>query len=154
MKTNNTLKLALLCVLFAVQCKNTAQKSSLEIEKQLFYFKTTECMGTCPVFTFTVYANGTCSYQGIANVDKMGDFSGTLSTVQLNELKTELSSSDFFNIEVNNNTLVKDLPTQYLYYDNGEREKIIMYYHPKNKNVDVLIEFAYRLIGDVEWKNK
>jgi len=147
MRIKNPLKLVLFCAFFAIQCKNIPQKSSVELEESLFYLKTTECMGTCPVFTFTVFTNGTCSYQGVANVDKLGTYTGALTSNQLKALKEGLSTSDFFNIDVKNNTQVKDLPSKYLYYKNGEKEKTIMYYHP-------LIELANGLIKDIEWSGK
>ncbi len=154
MKIKNPLKLVLFLAIFAIQCKNTPQKSSSFIEEQLFYFKTTECMGTCPVFTFTVFANGACSYQGVANVDKLGIYTGVLTSNQLKAFKEGLSASDFFNIDIKNNTQVKDLPSKYLYYKDGDKEKTIMYYHPKNKEVDRVIELADRLIKDIEWSGK
>ncbi len=150
----NSLKLVLFWAFFVMNCKNIPQKSSSVTKDQLFYFKTTECMGTCPVFTFTVFANGTCSYQGIANVDKLGTYYGSLTTNQLKELKDGLSASDFFNIEIKNNTLVKDLPSKYLYYKDGEKEKTIMYYNAQNKAIDETIELANTLINNVEWSKK
>ncbi len=154
MEIKNLLKLVLFCAIFAIQCKNTPQKSSVELEESLFYLKTTECMGTCPVFTFTVYVNGGCTYQGIANVDNIGSFTGKLSSEQLNNLKTQLVSSDFFNLDIKNNTLIKDKPSTYLYYNNGKQNKTILYYNAQNKAVDKTIELANALISSVEWSNE
>ena len=154
MAINNSLKLILLFAFFATQCKNTPQKSSSIVNEPMFYLKTTECMGSCPVFTFTVFDGGLCSYQGIDNVDKLGTYSSELSLEQVDELKNKLSTLDFFNLEVKNNMLVKDLPSQYLYYNDGENEKTIMYYHPKNKQLDELIEFTNSLIIEMEWTKK
>ena len=151
MQLKYSLKLAILLSIFTVACKNAPQKSIPKAENELFYFKTTECMGTCPVFTFTVLPNGKCTYNGIANVDKMGAYQGNINSDQLAELKNELSNSKFFGIKLKNDSLVKDLPTSYLYYNDGNREKTIAYYHPKNKSVDDLIEFSYELIKKINW---
>ncbi len=154
MKIKNPLKLLLFWAILAIQCKNAPQKSSAELEESLFYLKTTECMGTCPVFIFTVHVNGDCTYQGIANVDKIGSFTGKLSSEQLNNLKTQLVSLDFFNLDIKNNTLIKDKPSTYLYYNNGKQNKTILYYNAQNKAVDKTIELANTFISSVEWGNK
>jgi len=151
MQLINYLKLTFLISFFAVSCKNAPQKSVSSIDEKIFYLETTSCMGTCPVFTFTVLSNGVCSYNGTANVDKLGTYFGSLDSGQLADLKKELSNSNFFNIDLKNDSLIKDLPTTYLYYNNGSREKKISYYHPKNKTVDGLVGFSYNLIKSITW---
>lgn len=154
MRMINLSKIIFLFAFVSIQCKNTPQKSSAELDKSLFYLKTTECMGECPVFTFTVFADGACTYEGNANVEKIGSFAGKLSPEQLNGLKTQLVSSDFFNLNVKNNTLVKDLPSTYLYYNNGEQNKTILYYNAHDKTIDKTIEISNALISGIEWSKK
>lgn len=154
MQIKYSLKLALLLSFLAVQCKIAPQKSALDTDGKMFSLKTTECMGTCPVYTFIVYSNGNCMYKGAANVNNLGTFYGTLSSNQLNNLKEKLSTSDFFKLEVENNTLVKDLPSSYLYYNDGNNDRTIMYYNSVNKKAMELIELANELITNVEWNEK
>ncbi len=154
MRMVNVSKIIVLFAFVSIQCKNTPQKSRAELEETLFYIKTTECMGTCPVYTFTIFTNGACTYQGTANVAKIGSFVGKLTSEQLNKLKTQLISSDFLNLDIKSNALVKDLPSTYLYYNNGEQDKTILYYNAQNKAIDNTIELTNALISTVEWSKK
>jgi uncharacterized protein DUF6438 len=151
MKNKYSLKLVLIIAFFAIQCKNTSQHSSIQSDSHLFSLKTSECMGTCPVYTFTVFPDGTCTYQGFANVDKLGTFNGTISTEQLNQFKSVISTSDFFNIIIDNNSLVKDLPSTYLFYNDGNKQKTITYYNANNKYIETLINKANGLIENIKW---
>jgi len=154
MRIKYSLKLVLLLTFFAYQCKNAPQKTISEVENKMFSFKTTECMGTCPVFTFTVYTDGSCSYNGVKNVNNVGTFIGALSATQLQSLKEQLLYADFFNLKVENNSLAKDLPTSNLYYNNGVNDRTIIYYNAENKTVDKLIEMANSMITNIEWNEK
>ncbi len=154
MKMKNSLKLVLFWAFFVMNCKNIPQKSSSITEDQLFYYKTSECMGTCPVFTFTIFPDGSCTYQGVANVDNLGTFSGTINKEELSQFKSTLSESKFYDINIESNSLVKDLPTTYLFYNDGNQQKTITYYDASNKKVEGIINQANGLIESIKWTKK
>lgn len=49
------------------------------------------CFGNCPVEKFSIYIDGTFTYEGINNVNHMGDFVGTIKKDEVKEIYTMMS---------------------------------------------------------------
>jgi hypothetical protein len=56
----------------------------------------TACLGVCPAYTVTVYANGAVRWVGEANVHSMGMRTGRVSRGQIQLLERKLEAIDFF----------------------------------------------------------
>ena len=152
MKLVKFLKLALIITFLTFQCKTINVKSLKESNELFFYLKTTNCMGSCPVFTFSIYSNGDCIYEGTDNVKNIGNYTGKINSEDLSEFKIELEELNFLNITIKNDKLVKDLPTRYLFFSNGISENKITYYYPENKKIDSVLVLTQQLIDQINWK--
>lgn len=61
----------------------------------------TPCLGMCPAYTVTVYANGAVRWAGEANVHSMGMRTGRASRGQVQLLERKLEAIDFFAYDEN-----------------------------------------------------
>jgi hypothetical protein len=56
----------------------------------------TPCFGVCPVYSVTVYEDGTFVYKGISNVNKQGELKGAVSKHAVANLFTQIDRLHFF----------------------------------------------------------
>ena len=69
------------------------------------------CFGTCPVYSLTVFADGTAVYHGKHFVDVEGQQTASLTAQQTKELVDAVISADFFALADNYTVPVTDLPS-------------------------------------------
>ncbi len=56
----------------------------------------TACYGTCPVYTLSVYPDGTLRYEGVSNVEMMGDFMGKTDEATVKALGRFATTNRYF----------------------------------------------------------
>ena len=113
-------------VLF-ISCKSTKQSDSEKFP--MVMMERTACMGSCPACVFNVYPDGSATYEGKSDVALIGNYATTLSTEQLDILKNSFEEADFFKFANVYSANVTDLPTTFIYYNNGKESlKITDYY--------------------------
>lgn len=56
------------------------------------------CMGICPVYTVTIYGNGTVLYEGLANVNMTGMRNNSISESQVRQLLSAFKTIDYFSL--------------------------------------------------------
>ena len=110
-------------------------------------FSTTQCFGTCPVFQLTIDKNGSVSYKGIQYVNKMGDYTLSMSKPELSHFISLLAAinppllSDHYSVDETDN------PTIYLTvrYTNGQTKSIEDYGERGTYGLTVLYKFLLYL---------
>ena len=147
----NGLKIIFLCTILMVQCKKISPSESNTYEL-IFEMETTSCMGTCPVQSLKIMSDGFAEYEGTENVENIGEFQGKINQDQLVQLEELMKSISYFEIPAQKNSLVKDLPTKYIFYKKDSLEKRMKYYYPKNGRLDKVIDFSKTIIENTNWK--
>jgi len=117
---------ALIIFLFFHSCteeKYTYGTSDLiEMEKE-------PCFGYCPVYTFTINGVGEAKFNGIRNVEKKGEWTKSFSIEETNELFLAFSNSSFWDWKDEYTAQVTDLPTIWVSFKLGEKQKKIKDYY-------------------------
>ncbi len=92
------------------------------------------CFGTCPVYTVTVYGNGSVFYEGRMFVEKEGNYSYQIPAEDARELIDEFYIINFFGLKDEYTEPVTDLPTTVVSIKvSGQEKKVIDYYGAPDK---------------------
>ena len=133
-----------------IGCKSSKQAKG-EMYPVISIEKTT-CFGTCPAYLFKAYPDGSVSYTGKDYVKLVGEYKSSISKEELANLKTLFDEADYFNYANVYSANILDLPTTYLYYDNGQQNKKITDYHGAPESLKKLEEDVEALINSINWK--
>jgi hypothetical protein len=88
----------------------------------------TQCLVNCPAYTVIIRADGTFRYTGEANVERLGEYTGTVEVGQLNQLMTFINESLFTGLEDTYSASFLDAPTTYVMVKKGSETKVIENY--------------------------
>jgi hypothetical protein len=88
----------------------------------------TQCYALCPAYTVVIKADGTFRYTGVANVERVGDYTGTVSVGALNQLMTFVNESLFMGLEDSYTASFLDAATSYVMVKKGSEVKVIENY--------------------------
>lgn len=133
-----------------IGCKSTKQTKGqmypiITIEKTI-------CFGTCPAYLFKTYPDGSVTYTGKDYVELIGDYKASISKEELANIKTLFDEADYFSFANVYSANITDLPTTYLYYDNGKQNKKITDYHGAPESLKKLEEDLEALINALNWQ--
>ncbi len=125
----------------------------------LFFFKKTPCFGYCPVYEFTVYANGISCYNGLHFTPIEGKYYNLLDEKQWNELVNKYSSLEINNLKDfypdHENQELPDLPKTIFTINLQGRTKTITDSHSAPKNLKEFELFVEKMINKfIETKPK
>ncbi len=142
--------LILSTVLFAISCKSSKRPPASEVP--IIMMEKTACMGECPAFKFEVYLDKTAKYHGKAHVSNIGEFSATLTNEQLDYLENSFAEAGYFKFANVYSAAMSDLPTTYLYYNNGEQGLKITDYYGAPQELKDLEKLIQEFTETVEWQ--
>ena len=131
-------------------CKSSRQQSPSSVV--IMMMEKTACMGACPTYKFEVYLDKTARYHGKANVDLIGEYSATLTDAQLDKLKNSFAEADYFSFANVYSAQLTDLPTTFIYYNNGQESLKITDYWGAPKELEDLEQEVEDFIGTLDWK--
>jgi uncharacterized protein DUF6438 len=115
-------------------------------------FEKTTCLGTCPAYVFKAYPDGKVTYTGKDFVELKGDYEATVSLEILASLKNILGESKFFEFANVYSANIKDLPTTYIYYDDGEQNAKITDYYGAPESLKKLEKDMEAIINAIDWQ--
>ena len=115
-------------VLLASSCKSTkdaAQNASTETQTSstqevsqsanqpsvLASIKRTPCYGRCPIYQLTIMDNGEVLYAGKRFVEKLGTYSGLLTSEDLKTILIKAKEANYFELEDSYDVPIADFPT-------------------------------------------
>lgn len=136
--------------LILISCSKQPQKSVLD--KPMFTYEKTACMGACPVYKFLLYKNGNASYIGKSNVSNIGSFERKLTEQEFSEFKNLLKAAELFNYEDSYRGHATDLPTTKISYTNEDVSKNIIDYYGAPESLKETEKQIEKLINAIEWK--
>lgn len=114
----------------------------------------TECFGECPAYTFDIYSDLSVSFEGRAFTAMEGVWESHVTHDQLKDLKAAFEEARFFTLKDRYYADYSDLPTTYLYYSNGTKEKKVMDYYGAPEKLKRLEEQVEDLIAKLDWEKK
>ncbi|MDQ3100065.1 MAG: DUF6438 domain-containing protein [Bacteroidota bacterium] len=83
------------------------------------------CFGKCPFYRLHVYKSGFATYEGLANMEKMGFYHGQVGPDTLQLLVAEAEKAGFFEMNAEYDRPVTDIPsTTISVRRNGELKKV------------------------------
>lgn len=102
------------------------EEKKSEQPTMIFQLKKSPCFGECPVFVFQLFNNQTAFYRGLRFVDRLGDYTTTLSDEdfsKLNEMINAKKMAQLDNEYIDRRIL--DLPSTIITF----KDKKIEYHH-------------------------
>lgn len=120
------LPLLLASTLLVAACSSSQPKIDLNEKNPVIYFARTQCFGSCPAYKLTMKGNGTASYEGLANVEKIGYYEATISKDDILELVKGFESIKFFELKDEYDGPVTDIPTRTVTYTLNGKTKSVM----------------------------
>lgn len=130
-------------------------KSSKQTKSEMYPIITIEktiCFGTCPAYLFKAYPNGSVTYTGKDYVKLVGEYKASISKEELANIKMLFNEADYFNFANVYSANITDLPTTYLYYDDGKQNKKIMDYHGAPESLKKLEQDLEDFINAINWQ--
>ncbi|MEM7549611.1 MAG: DUF6438 domain-containing protein [Bacteroidota bacterium] len=112
----------------------------------------TQCFGTCPAFDFELYSDCTVKYEGKAHVNQIGSFESKIKRKTYLEIVNQFEDSEFFQFQDRYYKEITDLPTTYIYYNDGGQDKKIMDYYGAPEKLKALEQSVDDLIETISWK--
>jgi len=109
-------------------------------------------MGDCPVFQAAIYTNGQVIYEGKEHVEKIGRYTGRLSRKELKQLRLSFDEAGFFSLQDEYVEPWTDLPTTWIHYSDGSRQKKIKDYSGAPEALKKLEEKVMEALNRVAWE--
>jgi Domain of unknown function (DUF6438) len=115
-------------------------------------FEKTTCLGTCPAFMFKAYPDGKVTYMGKGFVELKGEYEAKVSLEILASLKNILDEAKFFEFANVYAASIKDLPTTYIYYDDGQQNAKVTDYYGAPESLKKLEKDIEVIINAIDWQ--
>lgn len=113
------------------------------------------CLGTCPIYTFTVKSDGTYRYRGDGHVERKGGFAGKVSVWKFHELARFIKDSGYMELEDSYTRKVTDSPTAYtMVAMNGKRKTVRNYADAGPTKLWAIEQLIDELTTKAEWRNQ
>ena len=141
----------IILVLSVLGCKST-QQSKGEIYP-IITFEKTGCLGTCPAYTFKAFPDGAVTYSGKDYVELKGLYKAKITKEELASLRKLFDDADFFNYANVYSASIKDIPTTYLYYDNGSQNSKITDHYGAPESLKSLEADIEKFIKAIDWQD-
>jgi hypothetical protein len=114
-----------LCLCFAsVQCA-TKKLSLTQHNDKLFEMSKSPCFGKCPVYTVTVFQNGSMQLTAKENMTLKGKYTLQMSQPELNSFKAKLKSLNLLTLRNEYREPIADAPATHIVYSEGDSTKKI-----------------------------
>ncbi|HET8985678.1 MAG TPA: DUF6438 domain-containing protein [Trueperaceae bacterium] len=86
----------------------------------------TKCLGNCPAYTVIILADGTFTYSGSANVERMGEHGGTVPRWFLDRVLRYVDEIEFMDIDATFDPMVLDAPSAYTMVEWGDTTHVVL----------------------------
>ncbi len=137
----------LIVILLVFSC---ASQRGLTEKDLVISIESTPCMGDCPVYRAEIYSNGLVVYEGKEHVKMTGQYTGRLSRKELKQLRLAFEEAGFFSMEDEYVEPWTDLPTTWLYYSDGTRQKKIKDYSGAPEALKKLEEMVMEMVNRID----
>jgi hypothetical protein len=111
-------------------------------------------MGNCPVFRAEIYKNGFVVYEGKQFVNRIGMYTGKLSSGEMDRLERAFAEAEFFTFKDEYVQPWTDLPTTYIFFSDGKKNKRIKDYYGAPEALKKLEQLVIERIETAKLKPK
>lgn len=162
--------LAVTSIVFLFACKgkkesaesNSTNETQSEVQQEdprlmdsiWVTYERTPCFGTCPVFKFTMYRDGSAKYEGRNFTDLMGEYQGNYAANSIEKIFQQAEKIGYFQMESTyDNIMVTDLPACYtdIIGKDGKR-KLVNNRYKGPAELQELYKILDEVILSIEWK--
>jgi hypothetical protein len=92
----------------------------------ILHFRKTPCFGNCPVYYTYINSDGTGFYEGIRNVNEVGQFSFQLDENQLSIVKEKMEKLNYLSLEDFYDSPITDVPSTIITFNLNRKKKQIL----------------------------
>lgn len=135
-------------LVFSTGCSNSKTVKA-NSEKLIIVIRETPCFGKCPTYEMKIYQNGLVEFIGQSHVEKIGTYTKSIPTKEVESLIDLFKEKDFFAFDDKYSAEMTDFPTTYTTFNYDGKSKTIEHYHGAPEDLKVL-ERTLRKI----WKNE
>ena len=140
----------IILVLLVLGCKST-QQAKREMYPIITMERTT-CFGTCPAYVFKAYPDGSVKYTGKDFVELKREYTASISKEVLANLKNLFDEADYFNFANVYSANITDLPTTFLYYDDGNQNAKVTDYYGAPESLKKLEKNIEAIVNSINWQ--
>lgn len=146
--------LTILLVVCLAACSNPqkAQKSVQADPTDYISLARTACFGTCPVYTVTIYGDGSVSFEGRKHVDPVGQFQAQISKEALKKLFTNIEGLAWTSYPEAYPIDNVDFPQFILKYNSGNNTYTVKANSRADEELIALSKQIDLEISDLTWK--
>jgi len=127
--------------------------SKEKVKKPILDIRKTECFGDCPVYSATVFDDGSVLFNGEMHVDKKGSVKFKLSRGQTSSIRSMINALDVMELEDEYDGLITDLPSTFLTFYLDEDVKKVRARHNVPKKLDAFIDMIHgMIINEINYK--
>lgn len=115
----NAILIFLILISFSlISCSNRNNDGSV-----LIHYSKSKCFGNCEVYDLTIFSNGEVKYNGIKNVEYLGEYYSEISSQKINDIRVLFKNSNFHQLSPTYlNKSVRDLPRLRIQFENKKVE--------------------------------
>jgi hypothetical protein len=130
-------------------------KNNVTQEELVIKLERTACFGECPVYSLTIFGNGTVVYEGEDFVQTKGAKETTINTSAVNQLVSEFEKADYFSL--NDSYIqfgVSDMPYVTTSIRIGGKTKTIKHYLGDRSAPEQLTELENKIdeiVNSAQW---
>lgn len=117
--------------------------------------KKTACYGTCPTFETKIYSDGSVTYYGKKNVERVGHYEANLNKDAQALIRDKAIAIKYFNLSPaypTNGRKIVDLPNTITYYQLNGKEHKIENNHEAPKALQEFEEFLIQMTEGLNWR--
>jgi hypothetical protein len=118
----------------------------------VFMLQRTHCFGRCPVYKIEVFRSGHATYDGVLNVERLGQHRGRVSLDVLNELVQRADSIGFSQMPDAYDADVTDLPSSIVRVVANGYDKQVKARVGTPQRLRLFVEHAESLLLPLDWQ--
>ena len=111
----------------------------------------TACLGTCPIYSLTIFRDGRVKYEGKGFVKEKGIRTKTISTGEFKRLAAKVDETGFFKLKPAYRANITDLPTIIVTVVRGTERKRVEDYFGAPKRLHGLEELIENVANISRW---
>ena len=107
-------------------CASTKPEPKLDVNYPVISFDRSGCFGACPAYTLTFRGDGSATYIGKSNVERVGHWRASIDDQSLRFLMRAFDQIRFYQLNDMYDAMVTDIPTLTLRYSLHDSSKTVV----------------------------
>jgi hypothetical protein len=134
-----------------------SKAETVEVEKVMLIarIKKTPCFGKCPVFEAILFSDGTATYKGKRNVEKVGEYEAKASLELIKLIQEKAAAISYFDFEKTypaNGKMIKDIPNTVTEINKNGQKKQITNNHNAPQELQDFEKYLLTTFDSLNWK--